>query len=201
MSTSTYTRVENTLVSGSALLSGLSAGDVKALNFAQSVDPEPALAYSLTAAATANTDVSVANLIQAAISQQDVVCGAQGGGADQALALEPDSVSAARGYIGLFNLSSQAATGPGKRLLTFQNSGVLAATQDVLLQVASGANGGYVQVANNGAGAGASGVLFDVSVAQSGNAPGGKKHVYVYATNTSTSAPNVVFDIQSNNLA
>ena len=99
MSSTNYTRIENTVVSGSALLSGLSGADINALNFQASLNRNPVITVT-----TANYALTVADLVQAAIDTQLV--NGTGLTAARSLTLGTDSASQAAAYISLFGLTS-----------------------------------------------------------------------------------------------
>jgi len=183
MSTSTFTRVENDLVSGS-LLSGLTGDNVKALNFQAALAPNAPIVLT-----TANYTMSVDDWVQAAISKQ--IVDGTGLTATRTLVVGPDAQSQAASYVGLFNLSSGEQS---KVVLDFQlGGGDVAGAFDVALGNSSGTTT-WVSTLLNGGGAAATNVLFDNS---NGLSAGSRAVCEVWATNTTSGSETVVFNVQS----
>lgn len=104
-----YTRISNTVVSGSELLSNLSGDDVRALNFQDSINNEPPINAEVAPVLT------VDQLVQATTSRLLVIPP----GSASRLGLGEDTQENAASLVKLFNFTSTNQ----HRVLTFTNGG------------------------------------------------------------------------------
>lgn len=181
MSSSNYTRIENTVVSGSQLLGSLSGDDVKALNFQAALSRNDPIVLS-----TANYTLTVDDFVQAAVSKQMV--DARNIDANRSLFVGTDTQSQAASYVELFNLSSGEQS---KVLLEFQLAGADVTSGDVLLANSSGTHN-WVNIFTEGGSEGSSHPLFDEST---GLAAGSRGVVEVWASNTTAGSEVVNFNV------
>lgn len=184
MATGYYSRISNTDVNGTVLISTLSGRNVRDLEFAQAVanhDPVTLV--------TTDTSLSVAMLVQAAADRLLInpsgITGASG--VSIALLLGPDAVSQAGAYVRLFNFTSTNQT----RVLKFVSTAATPANAFVKLFNNSGTIGGtYVKVVESGVGSG----LFK-QVAASGANAGVERQVLVQGTTLTSGSEVVTFTI------
>lgn len=187
MSTSNYTRIENTLVSGSELFSDLSNADVRMINFHGALSRSDPI--NVTSASPAAT-ITINQLVQSVVNTQlvsGVTLNASG-----SILFGPDAASQAAAYINLFNLSSGVEN---KKLLNFQVTGATNAAQTVSIANTSSSTSGtgtnnFVKFDLASASIGFSKVLFIASALA-----GARSTVEVFATNTSAGSEAVIFNI------
>lgn len=183
MSTSSYTRVENTTVSGSELLGSLSGDDVRALNFQAALSRNDPIVLT-----NANYTLTTADIVQATAGIQMI--DATGlSAADRALVVGPDADSTAGYYIDLFNLSSGEQN---KVVMNFDLSGGdLTADGDVLFQNSSGSDTN-VNINLDGGADGNSVIMYDTTVTYGA---GSHRVVEVWATNVTSGSRVVNFNV------
>lgn len=188
-----YTRVDNTVVSGSQLYSYLSGRDLRQLEFDAAVHSPPAIAP----VTTPGTSMTANQLIQASIATLPVVP-ASVSTASQIINLGTDSVSQAGAYVSLFNLAS---TNDIRVLRFVLGSANLSGSATILLQNSSGTSSNVV-VQLNGASGSNTQSLFTVNgvgTALSG-VSGSERIVLLSATNLNSGSQAVVFNVLGNSL-
>jgi len=177
MSSSNYTRIDNTTISGSALLAGLSGLDVNALNFQASLNRNPII--TLTGI---DYDLTSADYVQAVVDAQLVI--GSGLTAARSLTVGTDSAAQAAAYIAMFNLVHPAV----KAVLSFQVSQATNAGFAVALKGGATSNNIKILLAN--ASSAATNQLFAASAVA-----GTIKQVEVSATNFTPGSEVVQFNI------
>lgn len=186
MSSSNYTRMENTIVSGSSLLSNLMQGyDYMDLQFQASLNRNPII--DLT---TSNRLLTTADCVQAVVSTQLVDATAVA--TDCYLYTGTDSASQAASYINLFDLASGIGS---KVLLHFQITGAEAA-EAVYLGATGSTNTNCYTLLSGGVEAAPRNIMFSGpgGVANVGTA-GAIATVECYALNVTEGSEVVVFNI------
>lgn len=176
-----YSRISNTVVSGSELVSALTGKNVRDLEFAASV------ANASPVAVTTDASLSVAQLIQATVDRLLVDPGAVTAGSIANLLLGPDAVSQSGAYCRLFNFTSTNQA----RVLKFMSTRSANSGKTVGLTNSSSATGGtYVKVTVN-AGLG----LFQQAVNSGGLNGGVERQVLVQASNLTSGSEVVNFTV------
>lgn len=189
MSSNQYTKVDNTLVSGSSLMSNLKPDDVRAMQFSAAVNnTTPAV----MAAGLVYT-LSVQELMKALTSRLLVNTQAVTA-TNPTLSLGADSADNAATFVSLFNLDDATALGAvAKRVLSFEVDFANSPAQAVALANTSGTST-YVQIKSGGGSSAATQALF-----ASAAAGGRVQRVEVYATSLTAGAEVVVFNRVASN--
>lgn len=181
MSSSNYTRIDNTTISGSALLAGLSGLDVNALNFQASLNRNPVI--TLTGSGLgAEHALTSADYVQAVVDVQLVT--GSGLTADGSLTVGADSAAQAAAYIAMFDLVDTTV----KAVLSFQVSQATNAAFAVALT--GGATFAHIKILAANTGDAATNVLFAATAVA-----GTIKQVEVSATNVTPGSEVVQFNI------
>ena len=176
MSSSNYTRVENTVVSGSSLLSSLSGADVKALNFQAKLDRTPVVTV-----AAADVTLSVDDLVQATLDTQLV----DGSGLTGSKNLVVDLNAA--GLVSLFNLSSGSDY---RKVLNFQVATKTNANNTLSLK----STGTKVYVTGDNASSSTTSSTLFIGNQESGT----RSTVELWATNVTSGSESVLFNVVLN---
>jgi hypothetical protein len=184
-----FTRIDNTMISGSQLLSYLSKDDMRALEFSASIASPPVIVTS----ATPGTAITAQQLIQAVISTQGINCSVSSG----FINLGTCSQSQAAAYVSLFNLRS---TNDVRTMKFYNSTSVNSLTS---LYVSGSGSDVLFRQSNNTASEGLTSTLFGASgTATVGTAlsgvVGSERIVEVFATDLSSGSQNVVFNILTN---
>lgn len=180
MATGYYSRISNTVVSGSDLISTLSGKNVRDLEFAQSVANHDPVAVS-----TADVTLSTAMLVQAAVDRLLIDPSAVNT-TSAALLLGSDTAGNAGAYIRLFNLSSTNQT----RILKFVSSAATASGKILGLANNDKDSGSNVKVVTAAVDNG----LFKEAAA-SGKIAGVERQVLVQGTTLTSGSEVVTFTI------
>ena len=191
MSSNQYTKVDNTLVSGSSLMSSLLPDDVRALQFSAAVNNmAPAVMVAGTAYALTSQQLMQALTSSLLVNTQAVTATAP------TLTLGADTADNAAAFIQLFNLDDATALGAvAKRVLSFEMDFANSPAQAVALaNTSSPATTVYVQIKSGGGSSAATQTLFASAAA------GGRiQRVEVYATSLTAGAEVVVFNRVASN--
>jgi hypothetical protein len=191
-----YTRIDNTMISGSQLLSYLSKDDVRMLEFNASIASPPLI---ITTGATSSTvNITAQQLIQATIGTMGVNCSTGPG----IIYLGTDSQSQASTYVNLFNLRSTndvrtlkfyASTANASGNTNLAVSSTASATNVIIRQDGNTSSQGYSMALFFSTASSASGTQLTGSI-------GTQRIVEVSATDVSSGSENVVFNILTNSL-
>lgn len=188
MSLSNYTRIENTVVSGSSLVSNLSGADVNALRFQSKVTKNDTI--TLTGA---GYNLTSFDFVEAVVSRQLV--NGFGLTASRALYLGPDAASQAAAYVLMFDLASGVGA---KILLNFEVPVIANAAYAVTLANGvvgtPGATNAYVKVL---ADADLAGTSYTKPLFAASAISGTHKTVEVWATNVTEGSEAVSFNVLS----
>lgn len=186
-----YTRVDNTVVSGSQLYSYLSGRDLRQLEFDAAVHSPPAIAP----VTTPGTSMTANQLIQASIATLPVVP-ASVSTASQIINLGTDSVSQAGAYVSLFNLAS---TNDIRVLRFVLGSANLSGSATILLQNSSGTSSNVVVQLNGASGSNSQSMFTVTGVGQAlSGVSGSERIVLLSATNLNSGSQAVVFNVLGN---
>jgi len=186
MSLSNYTRIENTVVSGSSLVSNLSGADVNAIRFQSKVTKNDTITLTNT-----GYNLTSFDFVEAVVSRQLV--NGVGLTASRALYLGPDAASQAAAYVLMFDLASGVGA---KILLNFEVTDATNAANAVTLANGvvgtAGATNTYVKVLNDTLTTSYTQPLFAASAVS-----GTHKTVEVWATNVTEGSEAVSFNVLS----
>lgn len=184
MSSTSYTHIQNTIVSGLTIVDALSGADVNAINFAGAMDRS-----GIITLASAAVELTPANWVQAAVGVQLVNGAAAGAG--NLLDLGTDSATQAAYYISLFDLAS----GIGQKvLLNFQiDNAAIGATDVSIGTAATGGSHVSIDVFLNGGAVNSAQVIFGNT-----EAAGHRAVVECYATNVTSGSEVVAFNVCPN---
>ena len=193
MSSSYYTRMENTVVSGSSLLSNLSGADVNALRFQYKISKNPTITLTgstdSTTAASKSYNLTASDFVDAVVDRQLVL--GSGLSAAGTLYLGPDAASQAAAYVLMFDLASGV---DNKILLNFEITNAAISNNAIALANGvvgtAGSTNDHVILYANGVSAGYTTPLFLASAVS-----GTRKTVEVWATNTTEGSEVVVFNV------
>jgi hypothetical protein len=187
MSSDTFTRVGNTVVSGSSLLASVNPSELSQLLYREALDSNPPIVFAAGTGAGLDQTLTPAHWLQAIADTQDIDYSSSG--QINSLLLGSDLASVARTYIQLFNLSSSS----NPRVATFRLSRAAPAAFDMILSVPGAATHTNIDMELNG-GADASTVdLFDKT--KNNFIPGGLAYVEIYGTNFTSGSEVVSFNV------
>jgi len=187
-----FSRVDNTVVSGNQLLSYLTGGAIRQLEFDAAVHSPPALVTS----GTPGTAPTVPQWMQASIGSLPVQCST---GATGFIYVGPDATSTAASWCAFFNLQSTNDV----RVLRFHVESEVAGSTGItnggttLASVITQTNGNSAQSQG-----GSTNLFITSSTAgqQLSGVPGAERIVLVSANSVTSGSEVVVFNVLSNSL-
>ena len=190
MSSTIFTKIENTIVSGSQILSSLTPDNVSELMYKAATSPAlPLYLADLGTSISLTTD----GIVQAAVSKLMIDTTSANSTYTYTIFLGPDTTAQARSYIRLFDLTTTSK----KVLLNTLSTGTTVLTGGGFSIVLSNDDGtaSFVKIFLNGTDGGGSPTQELYSTGGANLNAGTPRSIEVYSTNLTSGSETVIFNI------